>query len=117
MTLSGGLLGQPPSVPGPAAGLPQAVPGDVLGYREAGGTAPGGLTPQGMEDLSDMLTIVLCSLERLAREPLTQAAQHQLAQASAATSRSGEILWHAVGARSLGPATPPYLPSHLEQRP
>ena len=117
MTLSGGLLGQPRPDPGPGAVLLQATPVNVVAYDDAGGTAAGALTPQGVEDLSDTLTIVLCSLERLAREPLTQAAQHQLAQASAATCRSGEILWQAGGARSLVPVASSYQPFRLEQGP
>ena len=121
LTLSGGLLGQPRLVPGPAAPV-QAAPADATPIDAGrpdgvGAGVPADLTPQEVEDLSDLLTIVLWSLERLAREPLTQAARNQLDQAGAATFRSGEILWQAAGTRSPAPAGPSYQPFHLEQGP
>ena len=137
VALSGWLVGRPGSVPDPADdatqglpvlrpatdghrhGPPQAVgqPATAIAGRdEAGGSAAAVLTPQMVDDLSDTLTVLMCCLEQLARQPLTQAARRQVAQADAATSRSSQLLWQSVRARSLGPVVPPHLPSRLEGR-
>ena len=62
-----------------------------------------------VEDLSDILTVVMCCLEQLARQPLTQTAQRQVARANAATSRFGPLLWQLVDARSNGSIILPHL--------
>ena len=89
---------------------------DVVGRDDAGESALTVLTPQAADDLIDMLTVVMCCLEQLARQPLTQTAQRQVARSSAAMSRSRQLLWQPVGATSLGPVVSPHLPSHLEKR-
>ena len=62
-----------------------------------------------VEDLSDILTVVMCCLEQLARQPLTQTAQRQVARAKAATSRFGPLLWQSIDARSIGSVVSPHL--------
>lgn len=89
---------------GPLGGLAEAEHAPDIGAQDPSARV---LTPQAADDLSDMLTVVMCSLEQLASLPTTRAARLHVERADAATRRAGQLLWHVAGAeRSLDPAAP-----------
>ena len=64
-----------------------------------------------VHDLSNMLTIVLGSLDLLQRQPLNRAAQRQLGRAQWSAGRAGELARHMlIAARPVGSNTG--TPSH-----
>lgn len=102
----------------PAEGASVAGRASVAERDGAGERAPGALMRQAAEGLGDMLTVLMCSLEQLNRQPMTPRANHLLACADIAACRAGQLLWQALDAgEGAGPAVPPGPASCMEIRP